>query len=127
MMARNITNKLQILSTPIHGDMSQNHKMSKRIIWDISHHQKKMQVIILMHMTVHIPLIKSHHHLSKPLIHLCKFSQPHLPVLHLKILHHLIITQLKAPSKIHTIHSTNHNTYSTIHKIHSIPLKTTSP
>ncbi|KAL4315721.1 hypothetical protein AHAS_Ahas15G0213400 [Arachis hypogaea] len=48
MMAGNITNKLQILSTPIHGDMSQNHKMSKRIIWDTSHHHKMIQVIILL-------------------------------------------------------------------------------
>ncbi|KAL4357225.1 hypothetical protein AHAS_Ahas09G0165400 [Arachis hypogaea] len=86
MVAGNITKKIQILSTPIHGDLLQRHKMSKRIIWDIFLHHKMIQVI-LMHLTVHTPLIKSHHHLSKPSIHLCKIVQPHLPFLHLKILH----------------------------------------
>ncbi|KAL4381209.1 hypothetical protein AHAS_Ahas04G0110600 [Arachis hypogaea] len=48
MVAGNITKKIQILSTPIHGDLLQRHKISKRIIWDISIHHKMMQVIILM-------------------------------------------------------------------------------
>ncbi|KAL4371694.1 hypothetical protein AHAS_Ahas06G0191400 [Arachis hypogaea] len=48
MMVGNITKKIQILSTPIHGDLLQRHKMSKRIIWDIFLHHKMMQVIILM-------------------------------------------------------------------------------
>ncbi|KAL4350451.1 hypothetical protein AHAS_Ahas10G0143300 [Arachis hypogaea] len=48
MVVGNITKKSQILSTPIHGEMLQKHKMRKKIIWDISLHHKMMQVIILM-------------------------------------------------------------------------------
>ncbi|KAL4287334.1 hypothetical protein AHAS_Ahas19G0175800 [Arachis hypogaea] len=120
MVARNITKKSQILSTPINGDMPQNLKMSKRIIGDIAHHHKLIQVIILMHSMCHTPLIKSHHHLSKPLIHSYKIVQPHLPASHVKIFHHLMIPQQKISSTIHT----NHKIHSTIHKIHSMPLKT---
>ncbi|KAL4344554.1 hypothetical protein AHAS_Ahas11G0190000 [Arachis hypogaea] len=47
-VAGNITKKSQLLSTPINGDMLQNHKMSKRIIWDIAHHHNMIQIIILM-------------------------------------------------------------------------------
>ncbi|KAL4344376.1 hypothetical protein AHAS_Ahas11G0172200 [Arachis hypogaea] len=91
MVAGNITKKLQILSTPINGDILQNHKMSKRIICDISHHHKMIQVIILMHSMCHTLVIKSHHHLSKLSTHSCKVVKPHLPVFHLKISHHLTI------------------------------------
>ncbi|KAL4365590.1 hypothetical protein AHAS_Ahas07G0121300 [Arachis hypogaea] len=48
MVAGNITKNQQMLSTPIHGEMLQNHKMSKKIRWDISLHHKIMQVMILM-------------------------------------------------------------------------------
>ncbi|KAL4287427.1 hypothetical protein AHAS_Ahas19G0185100 [Arachis hypogaea] len=93
------------------------------------------------HSTVHTPLIKSHHHLSKPLIHSCKIVQPHHTLFHLKILYHLTMPQHKIFSIIHASHLTNHKIHfttqethfnihkirSTIHKIHSIPLKKTSP
>ncbi|KAL4306697.1 hypothetical protein AHAS_Ahas16G0204200 [Arachis hypogaea] len=86
------------------------------------------------HLTFHTPLIKSHHHLSIPSMHLCKIVQPHLPVPHLKILNHLTMPQHKVSSKInithfsnHRIHFTTQKIYFNIHKIHSIPLKTTSP
>ncbi|KAL4329325.1 hypothetical protein AHAS_Ahas13G0288800 [Arachis hypogaea] len=52
------------------------------------------------HSIVHTPLIKSHHHFRKPLIHSYKIVHLHLP--------------------IHTTHFTNHKMYSTIQKIHSI-------
>ncbi|KAL4394620.1 hypothetical protein AHAS_Ahas02G0170200 [Arachis hypogaea] len=48
MMVGNITKKIQVLSTPIHGDLLQKHKMSKKIIWDTNHHHKIIHVIILM-------------------------------------------------------------------------------
>ncbi|KAL4371623.1 hypothetical protein AHAS_Ahas06G0184300 [Arachis hypogaea] len=48
MMAGNITKKIQILSTPIHGDLLQNPKMSKRIMRDTNHHHKMIHIIILM-------------------------------------------------------------------------------
>ena len=48
MMDGNITKKLQILGSPIHGAMLQNHKMRKKIILDISLHHKMIQVIISM-------------------------------------------------------------------------------
>ncbi|KAL4276537.1 hypothetical protein AHAS_Ahas20G0217100 [Arachis hypogaea] len=48
MVARNITKKIQILSTPIHGELLQKHKMRKKIIWNISFHHKMIQVIIPM-------------------------------------------------------------------------------
>ncbi|KAL4287404.1 hypothetical protein AHAS_Ahas19G0182800 [Arachis hypogaea] len=48
------------------------------------------RIKIREHPLCHTPSIKSHHHLSKPLIHLCKIAQHHLPVFHLKIFHHLI-------------------------------------
>ncbi|KAL4371615.1 hypothetical protein AHAS_Ahas06G0183500 [Arachis hypogaea] len=48
MVVGNITKKSQILSTPIHGEMLQKHKMRKKIIWDISLHHKMMRVIILI-------------------------------------------------------------------------------
>ncbi|KAL4276256.1 hypothetical protein AHAS_Ahas20G0189000 [Arachis hypogaea] len=78
------------------------------------------RIKIRKHPMCHTPLIKSHHHLSRPLIHLCKIIHPHFPFFHLKILHHLIMPQHKVSSKIHTMHSTNH-------KIHPTPLNTTSP
>ncbi|KAL4315789.1 hypothetical protein AHAS_Ahas15G0220200 [Arachis hypogaea] len=48
MVAGNITKKIQILSTPIHGELLQKHKMRKKIIWNISFHHKMIQVIIPM-------------------------------------------------------------------------------
>ncbi|KAL4344541.1 hypothetical protein AHAS_Ahas11G0188700 [Arachis hypogaea] len=48
MMAGNITKRIHIMSTPIHGELLQKHKMRKKIIWDISLHHKMMQVMILM-------------------------------------------------------------------------------
>ncbi|KAL4287645.1 hypothetical protein AHAS_Ahas19G0206900 [Arachis hypogaea] len=48
MVVGNITKKLQILGTPIHRAMLQNHKMRKKIIWDIFFHHKMIQVIIPM-------------------------------------------------------------------------------
>ncbi|KAL4276169.1 hypothetical protein AHAS_Ahas20G0180300 [Arachis hypogaea] len=43
MVAGNITKRIHILSTPIHGDLLQRHKMSKKIIWDIFLYHKMMQ------------------------------------------------------------------------------------
>ncbi|KAL4321673.1 hypothetical protein AHAS_Ahas14G0134000 [Arachis hypogaea] len=48
MMDRNITKKLHILSTPIHGDMLQNHKLIKQITRDIIQSHKMIYVIFLM-------------------------------------------------------------------------------
>ncbi|KAL4394031.1 hypothetical protein AHAS_Ahas02G0111300 [Arachis hypogaea] len=48
IMVGNITRKTQILSTPIHGDLLQNPKMSKRIMRDTNHHHKMIHIIILM-------------------------------------------------------------------------------
>ncbi|KAL4276247.1 hypothetical protein AHAS_Ahas20G0188100 [Arachis hypogaea] len=127
MVARNITKQLQILSTPINGDVIQNHKMNKRIIWDITYHHEMIHISILMHPMYHTPLIKSHHHLRKPSTHLCKVVKLHLPIFHLKILHHLTIPQHKASSKIHIIYFTNHKTHLITHKIHFISLNTNSP
>ncbi|KAL4329817.1 hypothetical protein AHAS_Ahas13G0338000 [Arachis hypogaea] len=62
---------------------------------------------------LHIPIIKSHHHLSVPPTHSCKIVQSHLLIFHIKTPYHLSMPQHKISSKIHTIHSTHH-------KIHSI-------
>ncbi|KAL4304709.1 hypothetical protein AHAS_Ahas16G0005400 [Arachis hypogaea] len=69
MVVGNITKKLQILGTPIHGAMLQNHKMRKKIIWDISLHHKMMQVMILMVagkgiLVLHMIFIQRYHHLT---------------------------------------------------------------
>ncbi|KAL4374268.1 hypothetical protein AHAS_Ahas05G0164800 [Arachis hypogaea] len=48
VVAGNITKRSQLLSTPINGDMLQNHKMSKRIMLDTNHHHKMIHIIILM-------------------------------------------------------------------------------
>ncbi|KAL4315836.1 hypothetical protein AHAS_Ahas15G0224900 [Arachis hypogaea] len=69
MVAGNITKKIQILSTPIHGDLLQRHKMSKKTIWDISFHHKMMQVMILMVagkgiLMLHMIFIQRYHHLT---------------------------------------------------------------
>ncbi|KAL4344532.1 hypothetical protein AHAS_Ahas11G0187800 [Arachis hypogaea] len=72
MVAGNITKKSQILSTPINGDMLQNHKMSKIISWDITQHHRMIHISILMHSIFHTPLIKRHHHWSVLSINSCK-------------------------------------------------------
>ncbi|KAL4275804.1 hypothetical protein AHAS_Ahas20G0143800 [Arachis hypogaea] len=104
MVAGNITKKIQILSTPINGDMLENHNLIKRITGDIVQNHKMTYVIIPMHLTIHTPLIKSYHHLSKLSIHSWKAVKPHLPVFHLKILHHLTIFRHKISSKTHSPH-----------------------
>ncbi|KAL4344380.1 hypothetical protein AHAS_Ahas11G0172600 [Arachis hypogaea] len=83
MVARNITKKIQILSTPIHGDLLQRHKMSKRIIWDISLHQQMMQVMIIMVAGKEILM---------------------LYMIFIQIYHHLTMLQQKAPFKTYYPH-----------------------
>ncbi|KAL4374171.1 hypothetical protein AHAS_Ahas05G0155100 [Arachis hypogaea] len=82
MVVGNITKKLQILGTPIHGAMLQNHKMRKKIIWGISLHHKMMQVMILM------------------------VAGKGILVLHMIFIqrYHLTILQQKAPFKTHHPH-----------------------
>ncbi|KAL4350459.1 hypothetical protein AHAS_Ahas10G0144100 [Arachis hypogaea] len=69
MVFGNITKKIQILSTSIHGDLLHKHKMSKKTIWDISLYHKMMQVIIPMVaekgiLMLHMIFIQSYHHLT---------------------------------------------------------------
>ncbi|KAL4315407.1 hypothetical protein AHAS_Ahas15G0182000 [Arachis hypogaea] len=69
MVAGNITKKIQILSTPIHRDLLQRHKMSKKTIWDIFLHHKMMKVMILMVagkgiLMLHMIFIQRYHHLT---------------------------------------------------------------
>ncbi|KAL4365340.1 hypothetical protein AHAS_Ahas07G0096300 [Arachis hypogaea] len=69
MVAGNITKKIQILSTPIHGELLQKHKMRETIIWDISLHHKMMLFMILMVagkeiLMLHMIFIQRYHHLT---------------------------------------------------------------